>query len=217
MNLVLMKRGERDMKFILFVEGHTEAKAIPPFLKRWLDPRLSRPVGIQSVRFNGWAELVKDSRIKANLYLSRENVIAVVGLLDLYGPIIYPQNQNSAAERYAWAKQVLEGKVNQSKFFQFFAVHETEAWLLCDSGIFPNSVRPLVEKISQAPEGVDNTTPPSKQLNHIYRRQTKRNYRKITHGKDLFERLDPDMASQQCPHLKDLLETMLCLAREAGH
>lgn len=216
MNLVLMKKGQCDMKFILFVEGHTEAKAIPPFLKRWLDPRLSRRVGIQSVRFEGWAELVKDSRIKANLYLSRENVIAVVGLLDLYGPIIYPQNQNSAAERYGWAKQHLEGKVNQAKFFQFFAVHETEAWLLCDSGIFPSAIRPWVEKIRQAPEDVDHTTPPAKRLNHIYRQQTKRNYRKITHGKDLFERLDPDLASQQCPHLRDLLETMLRLAREAG-
>ena len=45
------------MKFILFVEGHTESKAVPSFLKRWLDPRLSKPIGIQSVRFDGWAEL----------------------------------------------------------------------------------------------------------------------------------------------------------------
>ena len=205
------------MKFILFVEGHTEKLAIPSFLKRWLDPRLSTRVGIQAVRFEGWAELIKDSPIKADLYLSQEDVIAVVGLLDLYGPTIYPDNENTAEKRYVWAKQHLEEKVDQAQFFQFFAVHEIEAWLLCDPRIFPSSVRPLVERISQAPEDVDNTTPPSKRLNHIYQRQTKRNYRKITHGKDLFERLDPDSASQQCPHLRDLLESMLCLAREAGH
>lgn len=45
------------MKFVLFVEGHTEQKAVPSFLKRWLDPRLRQPVGIRTVRFDGWGEL----------------------------------------------------------------------------------------------------------------------------------------------------------------
>jgi len=83
------------MKFILFVEGHTENKAIPSFLKQWLDPKLSKPVGIKSVRFEGWPELVKDSPTKANLYLSQDSVIAVIALLDLYGPTIYPDNENT--------------------------------------------------------------------------------------------------------------------------
>ena len=39
------------MKFVLFVEGHTE-RAIPEFLKRWLDPQLSQRAGIQTVRFS---------------------------------------------------------------------------------------------------------------------------------------------------------------------
>ncbi len=29
------------MKFVLLVEGYTEQKAIPAFLKRWLDVRLN--------------------------------------------------------------------------------------------------------------------------------------------------------------------------------
>jgi hypothetical protein len=28
------------MKFVLFVEGHTEKKAVPRFLKKWLDPQV---------------------------------------------------------------------------------------------------------------------------------------------------------------------------------
>jgi hypothetical protein len=43
------------MKFILFVEGYTEKQGILTFLKRYLDPRLSQPVGIKPVRFDGWA------------------------------------------------------------------------------------------------------------------------------------------------------------------
>lgn len=57
------------MKFVLFIEGYTE-RAVPKFLKRWLDDKLSRPVGVQAVRFEGWAEMVKDAPLKAGLYLN---------------------------------------------------------------------------------------------------------------------------------------------------
>jgi hypothetical protein len=40
------------VNFALFVEGPTE-RAIPAFIKRWLDPRLTRPVGVKPVRFHG--------------------------------------------------------------------------------------------------------------------------------------------------------------------
>lgn len=203
------------MKFILFVEGRTEHKAIPSFLKRWLDPQLSKPVGIKSVRFEGWPELVKDSSTKANLYLSQDSVIAVIALLDLYGPTIYPNNKNTATERYAWAKQHLERKVDQTNFFQFFAVHEVEAWLLSDPTIFPNSIKPLVQKISNSPEDINNTTPPAKRLNEIYSKQTKRRYKKVTYGKDLFAKLDPNVAYKKCPRLKELLDAMLKLSKDA--
>ncbi len=204
------------MEFILFVEGYTENMAIPSFLKRWLDPQLSKSVGVQPVRFEGWAELVKDSPTKANLYLSRDSVIAVIALLDLYGPTIYPDNENTAAKRYQWAKRHLEEKVNQKSFFQFFAVHEVEAWLLSDPSIFPNTIKPLVQKISKSPEDINITLPPAKRLNEIYSKQTKKRYKKITYGKDLFSKLDPSVAYNKCPHLKELLDAMLKLAKDAS-
>ena len=72
------------MRFILFVEGYTEDKALPAFLKRWLDARLMKPVGIRVVRFEGWPELVKDAAKKAKLHLNgpcKEDIIAVISLL----------------------------------------------------------------------------------------------------------------------------------------
>lgn len=45
------------MKFVLFLEGHTEKNALAPFLKRWLDPQLPEPVGLQTVCFEGCADL----------------------------------------------------------------------------------------------------------------------------------------------------------------
>ena len=92
------------MKFVLFVEGYTEKKALANFFKRWIDPKLDRRVGLKVVRFEGWPELVKDSPKKAKLYLEEKDVIAVFALLDLYGPTIYPDDMRGVSERYKWAK-----------------------------------------------------------------------------------------------------------------
>ena len=119
------------MRFVLFVEGYTENKALPQFLKKWLDPQLPNPVGIRTVRFEGWPELVKDAPKKAKMHLTGPNnneIVAVISLLDLYGPTFYPDFLKESKKRYDWAKKEIEHKVNQPKFFQFFAVHEVEAW-----------------------------------------------------------------------------------------
>ncbi|MBI4026848.1 MAG: hypothetical protein HY360_17825 [Verrucomicrobia bacterium] len=57
------------MKFVLFCEGATEMGALPDFLRRWLNSKLSVKVGVQPVGFNGWAEMVKDGPKKAQLHL----------------------------------------------------------------------------------------------------------------------------------------------------
>ena len=141
------------MRFVLFVEGHTE-KALPSFLKRWLDPRLSQPVGIKPVRFDGWRELVDDVAKKAQMHLTmpgHEDIIAVVSMLDLYGPTIYPAAATSALEREQWGRAYVQGKVGHAKFRHFFAVHEIEAWLLSQPSIFPAEVRNLFPKSIAAP------------------------------------------------------------------
>ena len=57
------------MKFVLLVEGATEKIAAKDFLKRWLDPRLEKPVGIKPVCFSGYAQLVRKVVTKARMYL----------------------------------------------------------------------------------------------------------------------------------------------------
>ena len=203
------------MKFVLFVEGHTERKALPGFLKRWLDPRLEQRVGLKVVRFDGWPELIKDSPRKARMYLSEDGIIGVIALLDLYGPTIYPNNKQSAAERYEWGKEYLEEKVGDRRFRQYFAVHETEAWLLSNPDLFPTAVKNAFPGRVQNPEEVDFDQPPSKLLGKLYREKTKRTYKKVTHGKELFHKLDPELAYQKCPRLKELFDDMLKMAKEA--
>jgi hypothetical protein len=204
------------MKFILFVEGHTEDKALPAFLKKWLDPRLESPVGIDTVRFDGWPELFRDTARKARMHLnspSKDKIIAVISLLDLYGPTFYPTHLTDKDERYLWAKQEIEGIVQEENFFQFFAVHEVEAWLLSQPEIFPASVRNALPGKVATPETVNFDEPPAKLLDTLYRQHTKRIYKKVVNGKELFGKLDPAVAYEKCPRLRELLDTMLDLAR----
>lgn len=207
------------MKFVMFVEGHTEKKSLPQFLKRWLDPRLTQNVGIKIVRFDGWAELVKDAQNKANRYLNgpdSADIIAVIGLIDLYGPTIYPENMSTAAARYVWAKQKIETDVGNAKFKQFFAVHECEAWLLSHPDLFPDAVKKSLSKKCTHPETVNNTLPPKALLKKLYWERMHSSYKEVTYGKELFSELDPNVAYSKCPRLREMLDEMVALAVKAG-
>lgn len=205
------------MRFILFVEGYTENKALPQFLKKWLDPKLTNPVGIKTVRFEGWQQLVKDAPLKAKMHLNgpaKDDIIAVVSLLDLYGPTFYPNTLTHSNDRYDWAKKHIENMVSQLKFFQFFAVHEVEAWLLSEPDIFPLEIKRALPKKIRQPETVNFTEPPAKLLERLYPSHIGRSYKKVVNGKELFGKLNPDLAYQKCPRLKELLDKMLELARK---
>ena len=207
------------MKFVLFVEGHTERKAIGAFLKRWLDPQLQSPVGIATVRYNGYGDLLRDVAKRAKTMLNDprdgRDIIAVVSLLDYYGPSFpYPRGVDGTDERCRWAKAHLESRVDDARFRHFFAIHEFEAWLLSTPSLFPREVQRHLPR--QAPETVNTNTPPKTLLRELYRLHTGRNYKETVNGPDLFARLNPVEAYGRCPNLKALLDDLLQLAQAAG-
>lgn len=207
------------MKFVVFVEGETEKKVLPTFLKRWLDPRLEQKPGIKIVRFDGWGDYVRHTPKKAQLYLNgpdRDDIIAVIGLLDLYGPTFYPENKRTVSERYDWAKQKFEGEVSHPKFRQHFAVHECEAWLLSQLDGFPEDMRRAFPGRCTQPEEVNFDEPPKKLLKRLYRERLRTTYMQVTNGSELFAELDPNVAHNKCPRLRNLLNEMLSLAEGAG-
>jgi hypothetical protein len=204
------------MKFVLFCEGATEKSALPDFLRRWLNSKLPVKVGIQPVAFNGWAEMVRDSPKKAELHLRNPDVIAVVALLDLYGPNFYPPDRQTAAEQYEWAKEYLESSVKSPRFRQHFAVHDVEAWILSDPDNLPRAVRKKlpIEKIAK-PEMVNFDEPPAYLLNRLYREATNRDYKKRTYGEELFRKLDPLVVWQKCPYFRKLADDLVYLSQKA--
>jgi hypothetical protein len=208
------------VRFVLFAEGHTEREAVGPFLKRWLDPQLDRPVGIRVVRFNGWRHLVDDIARRARTHLDGpkgSEVIAAIGLLDLYGPDdFYPRDRRSAEDRRLWAAKKIQASVKHPKFRMFFAVHEIEAWILSQPENLPRAVREALPSKVNQPESIDFSEPPAKLLDRLYAARTGRGYKKVVYGRNLLDKLDPGIAYQKCPHLAELLDYMLAAARQAG-
>ena len=152
---------------------------------------------------------------KARLYLNgpdNQDIIAVISLLDLYGPDIYRSDVRTAQDRYTWAKAEMERKVDHPKFHQFFAVHETEAWLLSEPEIFPVAVKNALPAGTASPESVNFDEPPAKLLDRLYRSKLKQTYKKTTHGKQLFDKLDPALAYAKCPRLKETLDELVEMA-----
>jgi len=164
------------MKFVVLVEGLMEQMAVHKFLKKWLDLRLDPPVGVRVRNLGGKDHFRKEcAKYARDLLGSRagKDIVGVVGLLDLYGPTWYPHRLKTSEERRAWAIQEMETAVGNPRFRQFFAVHETEAWLLSDPSLFPEPMRTAVAKTSGKPEPVNFTTPPSAVLNKLYKKHTR--------------------------------------------
>jgi hypothetical protein len=203
----------------LLVEGDAEKLAIAEFLKRWLDPQLEQPAGVKVVNFHGNSQLVRKIVSKAQDYLDApeaDEIIGVIGLLDLYGLDIYPPQLTAVEQRRDWGVTHFQEQVNRDKFRMHFAVHEFEAWILGQPDVLPRAVRDaLLEKIAN-PEKVDFDEPPAKLLNRVYLSCTGKNYKKTTYGKQLFGKLAPDMVAGKCPYLKAMLGQMLEMAKAAG-
>jgi hypothetical protein len=201
------------MKFVVFVEGETE-KCLREFFNKWLEKQSSLSLRIKTVKFNGWSDFERKTPKKAEMYLNskdKDDIIAIIGLLDLYGPEFYPDSVTSKKDRIKWGTKHIEDAVNNKKFKMFFAVHELEAWLLSQPENLPSSVRKALPK--KLPEDVNFDEPPAKLLKRLYHNKENIFYKKTTHSVDLFKKLDPDIAYQKCPYLKTMLKEMLELAR----
>jgi hypothetical protein len=209
-------------------DGDTERKVLPVFLKKWLDPKLEKPIKIQCEIFgerylaeNGPPQMKQ--KIKSHLrHPSHAEIVAFIALTDLYGPNnsnSYPANKTSVANRVAWTREKMEKEINNPKFKMCFAVHELEAWLLSQPEIFPKEIKTALLQNSKVkkPESVNFTKPPAKLLDELYRTKLgDRKYKKTTDGANLFAKLDPTVAYEKCLHLKEMLDAILSFAKTSA-
>jgi hypothetical protein len=195
---------------VLFVEGKTETY-LPQFFQRWLaPPRVPARIGIKAVDLRGVANYRREIRKRALVALAESDVIGAVGLIDFYASgLQYPAGE--VRHQYDWAQKTIQTEVDNPRFRQHFAVHETEAWLLSEPERFPAAVQEHLPK--GAPESVNHRNPPSRVISNLYQSKLQRPYRKPTEGARLFAKLDPDRAYDRCPHLKLLFDDMLDLVQ----
>ena len=206
------------MRFEIISEGKTEKDSIAKFLKSWLDPQLSTPVGIKVTDEKGFARALRKIATKAKAKLEapdNDQIIAVIGLIDLYGPE-YPSHLTTVDQRYQESKADVEREVDDPRFRMHFTVHEVEAWLLSEKRIFPRPVQDIWPGSLRPPEEVNFNEPPAKLLDKWYRKATGKTYKKTVNGKELFGKLNSSVAVAACPYLRLMLEEMLAMAKAKG-
>ena len=207
------------MKFVVFVEGDLEKRVLSAFLRQWLNSKTTRRVGVHVIRFQGVNQFTKKVPVAARRHLEgpgQSDIIAAIGMLDLYGVDYYPQHLSSAKERHEWLCQMFREKVNHTKFRMFCAVHEVEAWILSQPEFLPAKCRRALPGTVQRPESINFDEPPSKLLQKLYNQKLPRRYKKIVDGTNLFAKLDPAIVRNRCPYLKSMLDEMLNMATEVG-
>lgn len=82
-----------------------------------------------------------------------------------------------------------------------------EAWLLAYPERFPSEIRSQIAK--RKPEAVNFTEPPAKFLKRLMRGE----FKKTVYAKNIFPYVDPQVAIDQCPFLKLLVDDLLEVAK----
>jgi len=210
---------QKSRQIALFVEGDTERgearrRTLPRFIHNWLDPQLpeGRRVGITPVKFQGVSNYLDGLQRKIALYLDDGRANFVVGLVDLYGipaSRIDLSQYTTVKDKIIAARGYMRSivpKEYRDRFRQHFAVHEVEAWLLAYPEEWPPEVRDQITR--RAPEQIDLTEPPAKFLKRIVGR-----YKKTTTAMNLFPKVNPQVAIDKCPFLRQFMEDLLLLAK----
>ena len=203
------------MKIVLLVEGETEKSVLPGFFQRWLKGKADPLPAIVAVNAKGCDNHLKECAKKATMHLDSSDVLGVVGLLDLHGPVC-PPHCTTPDKRRDYLRERLEKEVDSPRFRQHFAIQELEAWLLSDPNIFPPAVKKALPQKVHAPEHCSGPDLPGALLARLYREKISRDYKKRVHGSELFAKLDPTIAAAKCPALRALLGDLLALARSAA-
>ena len=213
-----MRRQSR--RIVLLLEGGMEAVGLGRFLHKWLDVRLGTGsrVGLDLVDQGGKDKYLASVGADVHRHLKRDGVVAVFGLLDLYNLStsgIDFRGCSTTGECVHVARKHILASVPANcgdRFFQHFAVHETEAWLLSCRDIFPGVVRPYLPR--DAPERVNSHTSPARQIAKAYRRGFgNKEYDKKKDGRILFNLLDPEKAAKACEHLRLMLDNLLDVSK----
>jgi hypothetical protein len=194
------------LKITILVEGRTE-KAFKPHLLAFLKNRLEgRMPKIDPFSYDG--RIPKEDKLRRNVeMLLKTGSDAVIALTDVY------TGANDFVDA-ADAKRKMRGWVGPNdKFYPHVAQYDFEAWLLP----FWSDIQALAGHNKSGPPGppesVNHNRPPSHHIREIFRIGTCRDdYSKPRDAGRILRGKDLATAANQCPELKEFLNTILELS-----
>jgi len=196
------------MKIVVLCEGATEA-ALRQGLREFVQSHASgvKRTGIETRSLDGPTLRKKLERLVRNS-IDRTDIIAVVALSD-----VYPGYQNASETKEALRRSAgSAGK--DSKFRAHAALFEVEAWILPFWDKVAQHLGVKATPPSPKSELVDGQKPPSHHLKELYRR-ARREFDKVMDGPRWLTADGLMTASNSCPELKSLLNSLLEFAGAA--
>jgi hypothetical protein len=195
------------MTIAMLVEGATE-KAFIHALKRYLEglPELKgRLPRLRAFPYDGL--LPREHRLLGEVERHLKKHDRVIALTDIYTG----QNLYSGAED---AKQKMRQWVNQNpRFHAHVAQHDFEAWLLPYWDKLQARAGKNMPRPTGSPESVNHQKPPAKRIDELFRKGN-RSYSKVLDGSKILESVNLQLAIDQCPELKSLVNTIIELAKK---
>jgi hypothetical protein len=207
------------MRFVFIVEGKTEMVSLQQFFERFLLGR-----GISGIRVDfrnrktASAVFREAPQFACDLIGAPDSadIVAVYSLMDLFNAGIFPRKGMNVEERCDWATSDMHARYSDPRYRHFFAVFETEAWLLSDPDCFTDAMRNDLKSLKARPETVNDISGPADRIGDSYLKRHNRKYIKPEQGRTFFQKLDPEKAYQSCPTLRLLLDDMLYRCEHGG-
>lgn len=192
------------MKISLIIEGKTERVFVPKLRKYLKIPLQGKLPKLQPVPQNhGIPFGDKLDKLVNNLLSGRDASDHVIALTD-----VYPKFSSAGNAK----EKIRQSVKNQDHFHVHVAQYEFEAWLL---PYWPQ-IQQLAKHNQSAPSGnpemVNHNKPPSMRIKEIFRLGNGRDdYVKARDASRILKNVDLNIAIQQCPELKSLVNTILSI------
>jgi hypothetical protein len=201
--------GRAAVKISIIVEGKTE-KAFLPYLREYLKVRLTdRMPRLDPFPYDG--RIPKGEKLKRvveNLLKGRNASDHVIALTDVYTGSNPPDFQDAGD-----AKSKMKSWVGtEPRFHPHAAQYDFEAWLLP----YWSTIQKLAGHNKTAPAGnpesVNHNNPPAYRLSEIFEiGRCRDSYVKPRDAGRILRDNDLSVAVAQCPELKAMINTILCV------
>lgn len=208
------------MKVWIFVEGHSDEKALSALWNDWKQRLRENGWGIELIPLENKSKYFRKIGARATEKLANDACDLVVGLPDLYPNRDYANTEYKhdnlkelrAVQRHL-VKQNLRKKFRQTdsymaRFYASALKHDLEVLLLAATSQLQSRLK-MSNRPSgwrQPPEEQNQDRPPKKVVEELFRRRLKRSYRENADSAAILRDADLRQVAEQCPTFRAVID-----------